>query len=71
MDLFETVPDQSIELQPLAERMRPKVLKDFFGQRKTLGKTSALIKQAETQIFYPISFFGDHPAPVKPLWPSY
>jgi len=45
-DLFEySAREASRVTQPLAERMRPKRIEDFVGQRDTLGE-GRLVRQA-------------------------
>src|SRR5271165_3282664 len=50
MGLFAPLPEPetSAELQPLAERMRPRTLDEFIGQEKLLGPGKPLRVQIET-----------------------
>ncbi len=43
---------------PLADRMRPKVLDDFFGQRHILGRGSALRQAIETGTLHSMVLWG-------------
>ncbi|MCB0364797.1 MAG: replication-associated recombination protein A [Bdellovibrionaceae bacterium] len=54
MDLFSAT-DNSTQpgFRPLAERLRPKTLDDFVGQRKILGPQSSLRKQIEESKIVP------------------
>ncbi|NNL15492.1 MAG: replication-associated recombination protein A [Flavobacteriaceae bacterium] len=44
--------------QPLAERLRPKSLKDFLGQNHLVGKDGALTKQIEQGLIPSMIFWG-------------
>ena len=50
--------DESTKLAPLAERMRPKTLDDFFGQKHLLGKNSFLKKAIEADKLGSCIFYG-------------
>ncbi len=61
MDLFETQHDnkQSVNLSaPLAERMRPAVIEDFFGQEHLVGPDSVLARQIEKRSIGSMIFWG-------------
>jgi len=49
MDLFENLPkDHTSEASPLADRMRPRRLEEFVGQKHLLGKDCLLRKSIES-----------------------
>ena len=49
MDLFENLPkDHTTEASPLADRMRPRRLEEFVGQKHLLGKDCLLRKSIES-----------------------
>ena len=61
MDLFETQSKnkQSVNLSaPLAERMRPVVIEDFFGQEHLVGPDSVLARQIEKRSIGSMIFWG-------------
>ena len=37
MNLFDEEEEKKFEFQPLAEKMRPTTLEDFFGQEEMVG----------------------------------
>ena len=43
---------------PLAERMRPKSLKDYFGQDHLIGKKGSLTNMIKNGVFPSIIFWG-------------
>jgi putative ATPase len=43
---------------PLAERMRPKLLKDYFGQEHLVGSKGSLTQMIENDIFPSLIFWG-------------
>ncbi len=50
--------EENIEYQPLAERMRPKTLDDFYGQEKIVGKGAPVRTMIEEDKVTSIIFFG-------------
>ena len=50
--------EENIEYQPLAERMRPKTLDDFYGQEKIVGKGAPIRTMIEEDKVTSIIFFG-------------
>jgi putative ATPase len=60
MSLFPTLPEPetSAALQPLAERMRPRILDEFIGQEKLLGPGKPLRIQIETDNLSSMLFWG-------------
>ncbi|WP_421616832.1 replication-associated recombination protein A [Brevibacillus sp. TJ4] len=48
MDLFDFTPEEPKKHQPLAERMRPRNLDEFFGQKHLLGEGKVLRRAIET-----------------------
>lgn len=62
MSLFPLQPDAdaeaAVELQPLAERMRPRTLDEFIGQEKLLGKGKPLRLQIESDHLGSMLFWG-------------
>ncbi len=46
------------EIRPLADRMRPKVLNEFYGQAHLLGETAPLRKAIESGILHSMIFWG-------------
>lgn len=48
MDLFYNDENNIIEFKPLAERMRPATLNDFYGQEKIVGENSPIKRMIET-----------------------
>jgi putative ATPase len=60
MSLFPTLPEPetSAALQPLAERMRPRTLDEFIGQKKLLGPGKPLRVQIETDNLSSMLFWG-------------
>ena len=53
--------------EPLAERVRPKTLKEYISQNHLVGEAGSLTHQIRKGLFL-LLFFGDHQARVKPLW---
>src|SRR5688572_2789896 len=45
-------------MQPLAERMRPKTLKDYIGQQHIIGSGSALRNAIEQNLLPSLIFWG-------------
>ena len=43
---------------PLAERMRPKLLKDYFGQEHLVGTKGSLTQMIENRIIPSLIFWG-------------
>ena len=62
MNLFEQIkPEQSIDnfsSIPLADRMRPKTLDEFVGQKHLVGKGKILREIIENDRLYSIIFWG-------------
>ncbi len=54
-ELFESISD---EMRPLADRMRPAVLKEFFGQSHLLGEHAPLRKAIESGTLHSMIFWG-------------
>lgn len=50
---------------PLAEQMRPKTLKDFFGQENLVGKEGIITKLLTTEGFFPSLIFWGPPGSGK------
>ena len=64
MDLFgnentikESTKDQA-KFQPLAERMRPKTLDDFVGQKHLIGTGKPIRKMIENNDVFSMIFWG-------------
>lgn len=59
MDLFNQ-PGKEMDkaARPLADRMRPKTLKDFVGQKRLLGKGSLLRRAIEEDRLFSVIFWG-------------
>lgn len=59
-DLFSEIPDKKSKKShaPLADRMRPKTLDDFFGQRALLKEGSSLRKMLEEDKVPSLIFWG-------------
>ncbi len=55
--LFD-IEENNFEYQPLAERMRPKTLDDFYGQEKLVGKGAPIRVMIEEDKVSSIIFFG-------------
>ena len=53
--LFDTPKE---EFKPLAERMRPANLEEFYGQEDIVGKNSPISKMIETDSITSIIFWG-------------
>ena len=53
--LFDTVGNEYI---PLAERLRPKSLDDFYGQEKIVGKNSPVRRMIENDLITSMIFWG-------------
>jgi putative ATPase len=59
MDMFEMLAQKQLENQaPLAERMKPESLDDFFGQEKILGSEKLLTKLIKTDRLGSILLYG-------------
>ena len=56
MNLFDM--DYAYEFEPLAERMRPTTLDDFFGQEEIVGPDSPIRKMIETDNITSMIFWG-------------
>lgn len=57
-DLFEQSTQQSLSLSPLAHRLRPKTLEDYFGQHHLLGPHKPLKQWIENDRLPSLLFFG-------------
>ncbi len=57
MSLFNT-PDQISTLPPLAERLRPRALNDFLGQRHLLGKQKLLSQALQSGQLFSMILWG-------------
>ncbi|MBO5138951.1 MAG: replication-associated recombination protein A [Bacilli bacterium] len=55
--LFDNETKQ-FEYKPLAEKMRPTTLEDFFGQEEIVGKKSPIRKMIETDMITSMIFWG-------------
>lgn len=59
MDLFEKVTYETIRASiPLADRMRPKILSEFIGQRHLVGEAKVLRKAIESDNLMSMIFWG-------------
>ncbi|KEI01515.1 replication-associated recombination protein A [Clostridium botulinum] len=58
MDLFDLALKKSTTNKPLAERMRPKNLNEFFGQQHIIGKGKLLRRLIETDNLTSIILYG-------------
>ncbi|OZM57815.1 replication-associated recombination protein RarA [Lottiidibacillus patelloidae] len=59
MDLFDVVNNENKEKRgPLANRMRPKSLDEFYGQKHIVGKGTLLRRAIEADQLTPMIFFG-------------
>lgn len=50
--------EEHIEFKPLADRMRPTTLEDFFGQEEIVGPDSPIRKMIETDTITSMIFWG-------------
>lgn len=55
--------------QPLADRMRPRRLDDFFGQPHILAPGKPLRVALESGALHSMVLWA-HPAPARPRWPG-
>ena len=53
--LFDTIGNEYV---PLAERLRPKTLDDFYGQEKIVGKNSPVRRMIESDLITSMIFWG-------------
>ncbi len=53
--LFDTLENEYV---PLAEKLRPKTLDDFYGQEKIVGKSSPVRKMIENDLITSMIFWG-------------
>lgn len=58
MDLFRMAMDNNLNNKPLAERMRPRKLDEFFGQKHIIGKGKLLRRLIETDNLTSIILYG-------------
>ena len=58
MDLFQEKRGESADIRPLADRIRPRSLKEFIGQQHLLGKEKILRKAIETDQLFSMLFWG-------------
>ncbi len=58
MNLFDEEEEKKFEFQPLAEKMRPTTLEDFFGQEEMVGKDSPIRKMIENDTITSMIFWG-------------
>lgn len=58
MDLFTMAMDNNMNNKPLAERMRPRRLDEFFGQKQIIGKGRLLRRLIETDNLTSIILYG-------------
>jgi putative ATPase len=59
MDLFDVANEEKRERKgPLANRMRPRTLDEFFGQKHIVGKGTLLRRAIEADQLTPMIFFG-------------
>ena len=58
MDLFTMAMNNNLENKPLAERMRPRNLDEFFGQKSIIGKGKLLRRLIETDNLTSLILFG-------------
>src|SRR3712207_6269838 len=58
MDLFDLALKKSTTNKPLAERMRPKNLNEFFGQQHIIGKGKLLRRLIKTDNLTSIILYG-------------
>ena len=56
MDLFEQ--NETFEFVPLAEKMRPKTLDDFFGQEHIVGEGSPIREMIQNDAITSMIFWG-------------
>ncbi len=56
--LFDEEDEKEIGYVPLAEKMRPKSLDEFFGQEEIVGKNSPIRKMLETDNISSMIFYG-------------
>lgn len=58
MDLFTMAMNNNLNNKPLAERMRPRKLDEFFGQKQIIGKGRLLRRLIETDNLTSIILYG-------------
>ena len=56
--LFDSDEDEHFEFKPLAERMRPTTLDNFFGQKDIVGEDSPIRKMIENDTITSMIFWG-------------
>lgn len=55
MNIFD---EEEISFKPLAEKMRPTTLEDFFGQEELVGANQGIRKMIETDTISSMIFWG-------------
>lgn len=58
MDFFSLNEEQSLASKPLADKLRPKSLQDFLGQKKIVGENSLLLKLIKQDKLCSMIFWG-------------
>ena len=58
MNLFDEEEEKKFKFRPLAEKMRPTTLEDFFGQEEMVGKDSPIRKMIENDTITSMIFWG-------------
>ncbi len=56
MNIFDE--ENEISYKPLAEKMRPTTLEEFFGQEELVGDNQAIRKMIETDTISSMIFWG-------------
>lgn len=56
MNIFDE--ENEISYKPLAEKMRPTTLEEFFGQEELVGDNQAIRKMIETDAISSMIFWG-------------
>lgn len=56
--LFDMDEDEHLDFKPLADRMRPSTLDNFFGQKEIVGPDSPIRKMIETDTITSMIFWG-------------
>ena len=56
--MYSLFDEEIVEFKPLAEKMRPSSLDDFFGQEEIVGDTSPIRKMIETDNISSMIFWG-------------
>ncbi len=58
MDLFDSIPEENDTVRPLALRMSPRSLEDFFGQEHLLGEGKLLRRLLEANRIVSVILYG-------------